>query len=196
MNFKPELVAQMKAILAEKSGKEITDGEAQEALRSLAELAKLGLEMYEEDVRRKKKLEAEPDGFVLSGGAYSCKICGYATEGNWYDKYGISCMACRDARRKRIIPVAAYKSRDNWYAMWELEDTFGVKSATVRKFIRKGKLKVRVVENDRHHAPYYLFMISDNKDFLPKKPKTHAVEEGRSIRLEREAVPSLFIESE
>jgi hypothetical protein len=135
-----------------------------------------------QDQKWKRKLEESPNGFHLTDGTYSCSICGDSITGetSWHDKYGHSCILCRDARRKRIIPVAAYKNRDSWYRMFEFENNWNVKSSTVRKFIQEGKLKARIVRFPNGRPHYYLFMINDNKGFLSLKPKSFYIRTGEN----------------
>ena len=191
MELSEERIEKMKILLEKKSGKEVTRSEAEEGLRNLVNLVELMWDIWRRDEQRKKRLEAEPNGFPLEGG-YSCFICGQSGD-IWYDKYGYSCPPCLAARRKRIIPVEAYRKKDTWYAMWEFDHYFGAKSATVRKFIRNGKLKARIVPDEAGRPHYYLFMIKENAGFLPPKPKSHRVQNGEWISVEYEKGPSPFI---
>jgi hypothetical protein len=192
MELSEKRIEEMKSLLEKKSGKEVAWAEAEESLRSLIGLVELMWDIWRRDEQRKKRLEVEPDGFPLEGG-YSCFICGQSGD-IWYDKYGYSCPLCLAARKKRIIPVEAYRKKESWYAMWELDHYFGAKSATIRKFIRNGKLKVRIVPDDSGRAHYYLFMIKDNVGFLPPKPKSYAVQDGKWISMKYEKVASLFVD--
>lgn len=174
-------------------GKELTLKEAEEALDKLVELAKVLQEIAWEERRRQLKLHDHSEGFHLDDLKYSCGICHATVSGerSWYDKHGISCIACRDARRKKIIPVVAYKNKDSWYAMWEFNHYWNVKPATVRGFVRSGKLKARIVPGSN----FYIFMIKDNKGFLPQKPKSHLVRTSDSyVQVKYEKVKSPFVE--
>lgn len=167
MELSEERIEEMKKLLEKHSGKEVTWAEAEEGLRNLVNLVELMWDIWRRDEKRKKRLEAEPDGFALEG-SYSCFICGH-TGDIWYDKYGYSCPPCLAARKKRIIPVAAYRDRNSWYAMWELEHYLGIKSPTARKMIRQGTLKARVVLGEQKRVHYYLFLVNENVGLLPKK---------------------------
>lgn len=172
-------------------GKELTLKEAEQALDKLVELAKVLQEIAWEDRRRRLRLRDHPEGFHLDDRHYSCQICGDYVSGerSWYDKYGISCIACRDARRKRIIPASAYRDKDSWYSMWEFSYYWNAKAATVRKFVRTGKLKARIVPASNFH----IFMIKDNKGFLPPKPKSQLVKiSDNGFRSEYEKAKSPF----
>jgi hypothetical protein len=174
-------------------GKELTLKEAEEALDKLVELAKVLQDIAWEERCRRSRLRDHPEGFHLEDHEYNCRIC-YAKisgEQSWYDKYGISCIACRDARRKNILPAAAYRDRDSWYSMWEFSHYWNVKPATVRKFMRAGKLKARIVPISSFH----IFMIKDNEGFLPLKPKQLKVRTSNNcIRVGHEKVKSPFAE--
>lgn len=191
MELSEERIEEMKKLLEKHSGKEVTWAEAEESAHNLVNLVQLMWNIWRRDEQRKKRLETEPDGFPLEGG-YSCFICGQSGD-IWYDKYGYSCPPCLAARRKRIIPVGAYRKKDSWYAMWEFDHYFGAKSATVRKFIRNGKLKARIVPDEAGRPHYYLFMIKENAGFLPPKPRSHAVQNGEWMSIEYEKVPSPFV---
>ena len=175
-------------------GKELTSKEAEQALDKLVELAKVLQEIAWEERCRRLKLRDHPEGYHLDDNHYSCHICNAYISGeqSWYDKCGISCIPCRDARRKKIIPTAAYRDRDSWYAMWEFGHYWNVRPATVRKFVRAGKLKARNVPGSKFH----IFMINENRGFLPPKPQKHRVRTSdNSFRVEYEKVKSPFVES-
>ena len=180
-------------IFKRKYGKEYTWNEATEAANNFARFVMLLREIAMEDRRRQLKLRDNPEGFHLNDHQYSCRICGTLVSGeqSWYDLFGISCIACRDARRKRIFPAIAYRSKDSWYSMWEFGYYWNAKPATVRKFVRAGKLKVRIVPGSNFH----IFMIDENKGFLPPKPTHHRVRiSDNSFRVEYEKVRSPFDE--
>ena len=105
---------------------------------------------------------------ILSDGPYSCSICGDSISGetSWHDKYGHSCILCRNARRKRIISPVAYKNRESWYSVSELEIEFKVPRPIITRYIKEGKLKARVVLSLTGRPHYYLFMLKDNKGLL------------------------------
>jgi hypothetical protein len=186
-------IKEFQELFKRKYGKEYSWNEAAEAFNNLIRFVRVLHDIAREDRRRQLKLQDHPEGFYLDDLKYNCGIC-YATvsgERGWYDKYGISCIACRDARKKKIIPVAAYKHKDSWYAMWEFNHYWNVKPATVRRFVRNGKLKVRIVPGSNFH----IFMIKDNKGFLPLKPKRQRIRtRDNSIRVGYEKVKSPFVE--
>lgn len=195
MSLSDERIKEMKELLEKEYKREFTWEEAADSAYRLAGLAEVAWSLYLKEQEWKKKLEESPEGFHLTDGAYSCFICGTSIsgEGSWHDKYGHSCIPCRDARRKRIIPVEAYRNRDSWYRMWEFDYYWDVKSSTVRKFIKQRKLKARIVPDASGRPYHYIFMIRDNSGFLPPKPKSHPVKVGENgFRLEYEKVKSPF----
>lgn len=137
----------------------------------LEQLARFSEEWKKEEEERAKKLEENPNGYHLDGHGYTCFICGQATpEGdNWYDKYGIKCLVCQKAIDEGEIPATLASDKDSWYTKYDLERSFCIKGNTLRKWIRDGIIKPRVVSHYGKGSWYELFMIEDNKDFLPPK---------------------------
>ncbi len=174
-----ERIQEMKDLLEQKKGTEVTWGEASEAAHNLAGLAEIMFESWREDQWRKKKLKESPKGFILEGSGYSCFICGSHTSENenWYDKFGIKCMVCQKAIDKKIIPGSAAKNKESWYSKWDLESRFNINHHALRSFIKKGILKPRIVPGPSGKPHAYLFFIKDNKDTLPPKELT----ESRSV---------------
>jgi hypothetical protein len=138
---------------------------------NLEQLAKFSDEWKEKEKLRDEKLKANPKGFHLEGAGYTCFICGGSTpEGdNWYDEYGIKCLICQKAIDNNEIPGSLAKFKDSWYTKWELERSFGIKSPTLRKWVKEGILKARTVSHYGQGVHTQLFLIKDNKDFLPPK---------------------------
>lgn len=178
-----EHVQEFKRIFKEEYDKELTDAEAREYGGKLVGLFEILHRGVMEEEGWKRRLETEPKGFALSGNGRNCAICGHSTreDTNWYDKWGIKCLTCQSAIDKKLIPGSIARSRDNRYSPYELEDRFGIKTVVQRKWVKEGVLKARIVPtaNDRVH--YYIFLIKDNKDFLPPKKLTdsHLVKEER-----------------
>lgn len=169
-------VERMKKLLKERSGKEVTYQEAEEASNRLANLAELAFDSYKEDQRRLKRLESEPQGYTLEGRGYTCAICHNGTpEGeNWYDKLGIKCRICQDAINKKKIPAFAVKDRDSWYSAYDLESRFNLKTKVRNKWIKEGLLKARTIPGPSGRAHFQLFLIKDNMDFLPPRHLTES----------------------
>jgi hypothetical protein len=141
-------------------------------------LSKVFKEVDEREKAQAKKLKANPKGFHLEG-SYGCAICGQHTpEGdNWYDRYGIKCLVCQKAIDEGEIPAKLAKDKDSWYSKWDLEHNFNLKAPTIGKWIRHGILKSRTVSRYGNGVHVELFLLEDNKDFLPPKK----ILEGRSV---------------
>jgi len=137
----------------------------------LEQMARLGKEFEEEQKARDEKLKANPKGFHLEGAGYKCFICGDSTpEGdNWYDEWGIKCLVCQKAIDEGEIPASLAKEKDSWYSMFDIEYHFEVKSSTLRKWIKQGILKPRTISHYGSGVHTEIFLIEDNKDFLPPK---------------------------
>lgn len=153
----------------------LTDKEGQEFYEmksGLERLGKLMEEFKEQDKARDEKLKANPKGFHLDG-SYTCAICGQHTPpgDNWYDKYGIKCLVCQKAIDEGEIPAKLAKDKDSWYSKWDLESNFNLKAPTISKWVRHGILKSRTISNYGKGVHAEIFLLEDNKDFLPPKKK-------------------------
>jgi len=174
MSLTREEIQEFKDLLEKKTGKEVSWEEATDGAYRLSRLAEILFDSYIEDQRRKKKLEEFPRGFHLEGVGYSCFICGdsISNEETWYDKYGIKCLICQKAIDKKIIPASAAKDRDSWYSKYDLESRFNINHHTLKKFIKQGILKPRIIPNSNGSQHVMIFLIKDNKDTLPSKKLT------------------------
>ena len=169
-------IQEIKDMLEKDSGKEVTWDEAEEAMRNLTGLAEILYDHWVEDQRRKKRLLESPKGFVLDGVGYTCFICGSGTKAgeNWYDKWGIKCTTCQKAIDRKEIPGSLAKFKDSWYSKWELESRFNLKTVALKKWIKEGIIKARTVTGESGRPHVQLFLIKDNKDFLPPKKMTES----------------------
>lgn len=179
-----KLTLMMKEALEKDSGKEVTLEEAEDAARNLTGLAEILLESYFKDKKREERLKEEPKGFPLEGG-YSCLICGEGGSRNggiWYDKWGQKCMVCQRAVDKGDVPGWVAKHRDSWYSKYDLESRFNLKTIALKKWLKEGIIKPRNIlsENGRTHCQ--IFLIYDNKGFLPPKRMT----ESQIVRTEKD----------
>ncbi len=149
----------------------------------LEQLAKLTEEWKEKDKALAERLEANPNGFILEGVGRNCAICGNSSreDGSWYDKWGLKCLVCQKAIDKGEIPASLAKDKDSWYSKWDLEHSFNLKSQTLRKWVKEGIIKARTVSRYGNGVHVELFLLKDNKDFLPPKKlvKSHSVTEER-----------------
>ena len=151
--------------LAEEEGKKY-----QEEKWRLEGLKKFMGEWEEVEKERAEMLKANPKGFHLED-AYSCAICGQAIPrgDNWYDKWGIKCLVCQKAIDNKEIPPAIAKNKNLWYSKYDLESKFGLKTPTLKKWIRDGLIKPRNISHYGEGVHPQIFLLEDNKGFLPPK---------------------------
>ncbi|MVT09517.1 hypothetical protein [Chitinophaga tropicalis] len=170
MEPSPKELQEIKSILEQEHGREFTWEEAEKAFRAIQVLAEIALDAASEEIRRENLFEQSPKGFHLDKTG-SCVICGNVTSGedSWYDKHGLKCMACQAAVDKKIIPVSVIKNRENWYSKYDLEDYFNLKGAMLKKYIKQGLLKERIIPGAGKKIHLQLFLIIDNKETLPPK---------------------------
>jgi hypothetical protein len=149
--------------LTDKEGVEYLDG-----LRRMEELKKVmeGIKAREEE--RKSRLKDNPKGFPLNDGHYSCGMCKHDVPSyeNWYDKYGIKCMACQHALERKTVPLKYFKNTDTWYPMWALKSEFGIHPQTAMKYVRQGKLKVYIIPGENGSPTCYVFPKAENQKIL------------------------------
>lgn len=197
MNLPDQSIKEFQEIYEKEYGKKISWAEASDQANNLLELYKVLMDIELREQRRKLRLKDEPRGFHVDDGTYDCCVCrqGVTGDHSWYDKHGLKCMDCQKALEKHQIPASVCKNKDSWYAMWEFEYYFGVKSATIRKFVRQGKLKMRTVPREGGGTHLELLLIKDNIGVLPDKPKSHLVKtEDGFVHVEYEKVPFPLME--
>ena len=150
----------------------------------LEQMGKFMEEWKEKDKAREDKLKKNPKGFHLEGAGYTCSICRDSTpEGdNWYDKWGIKCLVCQKAIDNKEIPASLAKNKESWYSKYDIERSFNVKSPTLRKWIKEGIIKARTVSRYGEGVHVQLFLIKDNKDFLPPKKLV----ESKSVKVRKD----------
>ncbi len=167
--------------LARKSGKEYTDAEAREAAHNLHRFADLMWKIAKEHTARDRRLKKEPDGFPVDS-TYSCCVCGNSinSETGWYDKYGAKCPLCRKAVADGTIPTFVCTNRDSYLSMWTLTSDLKVRSQTIKKFIKEGKLNARVVLNEQGNPHCYIFLRKENPDLtVPNNPSRKSYDKHR-----------------
>ncbi len=145
-------------------------------------------EWKEKEKLLNERLEKEPKGFHREGAGYTCAIChGSTPEGdNWYDKWGVKCLICQKAIDKGEIPASLAKNKDSWYRKYDFEHYFNVKGQTLNKWVKEGILKARTVSHYGKGVHTQVFLIKDNKDFLPPKnllesKRARVVEDGKEV---------------
>ena len=167
-----KFIEEYKRIYKKEFGKEISDQEALEQGTRLVNFFEILHKINVKEKIRKKKLKQHPKGFHLpESEIYNCCICGDSVQGktSWYDKNGIKCLLCQKALDQGIIPAKVCHDRDIWYAMWQLKDKFGFHYQTVKKMIRLGELKARIVLDNNNKPYFYVFLKEENKDALFNK---------------------------
>ena len=173
-------VKEFQEIYKKEYGKELSWKEATEGAQSLLGLAEIAYNHAEEEYFREQKLKKHPKGFHLDDGkTYSCCICreNISNEQTWWDKRGIKCLHCQQALDKKIIPKSICKNDKSWYAIWEFNHYFNIKAPTIRKFVRQGKLKPRIISNIYDGNHFEIFLIKENEDILPEKPESYMVKD-------------------
>lgn len=183
MQLPEKAIEEFKAIWKKEYDTELSDEDAQKYSYDLMQFTKCLFDMSVTEMKRKDRLKIEPNGFPLDGVGYTCAICKQHTRQNesWYDKYGIKCLKCQNGVNKKQIPASMAKNTEAWYSTYDLESRFNIKAPTVRKWVKAGILKSRAIINDHGGIHVQIFLIKDNKDFLPPKKLTesHCVQEDR-----------------
>lgn len=121
-------------------------------------------QMDQEEKARERRLETEPHGFLVDKGAYSCPLCGHwSSDGVWYDKWGVKCLACQDALNKKIVPGYIFKDYRNERHITgsTLSHRYDIHTSTLRKLIRREKLRVREMP-----IGTLVFLRSENPDII------------------------------
>ena len=169
-----ELRSELKRIMEKERKREVTDSELFEAENWMRGYASLLLDLGVKEAKLQKKLEQNPQGFHLEGKGYSCFICGVSisNEQTWYDKFGIKCLVCQAAINKKIIPATAASNRDHWYNNLDFERSFFINRFGLRRLVKEGLLKPRIVPSESGRTHYQLFFIKDHKGVLPPKKNT------------------------
>lgn len=157
--------------LTDEEGWKYADGK-----RNLEGLSELMNKIQEEEKAREERLKEHPEGFAITRNGGSCPLCGQYEYGQdieyWYDKWGSKCLVCQKAIDRKEIPGSLLKFKDSWYSDWEMKDRFNLKTPTLRKWEKDGVLKARTISRYGKGVQAHLFLIKDNKDFLPPKEFT------------------------
>lgn len=166
MEISQKYLDEFKELYQKKEGREISDSEAYEAASNLIGLVKILVDVSIEQQRRRQRLKKEPEGFLLDG-SYDCSLCHrYPQNERWYDWFGVTCPPCRKAVKDGIVPAFACQHRDSWYATWQLESKFGIKSPTARKLVRHGELIARIVPDENGKPLEYIFLKKENPKLI------------------------------
>src|SRR5690606_35747267 len=76
---------------------------------------------------------------------------------------------CQGAINEKIIPGTVAKDKESWYCKYDLERFFNLKGSLLRRLIKQGILKDRIIPGLTTKVHLQLFLISDNKEVLPPK---------------------------
>lgn len=157
----------------------LTDEEGMEygqGKRNLEEIGKICEEHKKEEQEREERLKEHPEGFAIERRGGTCNLCGHSNYGQeedyWYDKWGIKCLVCQKAIDRKEVPGSLLKFKDSWYSDWELKSRFNVKTPTIRKWTKDGVLKARIISHYGKGTWAQVYLLKDNKDFLPPKKFT------------------------
>jgi hypothetical protein len=170
--------------LCEKRGIQYeTEAELREAAYNLVRFAELAYDVAREEWQRKKRLEKEPKGFAFEGKGRFCGLCGNCViEDMWYDKWGMKCIDCQKALEKKIVPGYVFKDRDKHrhVKLFDITHETGLKTPTIYKLIRQGKLKARIIPHEKYISTF-IFLRSDNPNLASVlKAETGAQSKKRS----------------
>jgi hypothetical protein len=159
-----------KEALEQETDRLLTDHEAKKDKDFIDFMAKMVVDIAFREAAKETKLLDHPKGFHLEGG-HTCTICQQicSDELSWYDQFGVKCTACQAAVDKKIIPPTLCKHPESFYSMFELEHCFNLDSKILRRWIKGGILKARVIPGLTKGVHATLFLIKDNKMFLPPK---------------------------
>ncbi len=170
MSLSEKAIKDFQEVYKKKNGKELPYEEAADATNRLAGLFEILIKSHFEDLKRKEKLKEFPKGYAIEGEGRTCPICGHSMrEKLWYDKYGFKCMICQGSVNRKEIPGSTALNRESWYSKYDLESDFNLKGPKLRSWIKQGIIKARTVTHDGKGCHVQLFLIKDNKDFLPPK---------------------------
>lgn len=163
MKLTPESIKGYKEAHKKGFGEDITLAQAEEYGTRLVSFFALLMKIDHRLKGWEKRLITEPKGFAVQSDGYSCKLCGQSTYGEmWYDDADLKCLICQRAVDQRIVPKYACRKRDSWYDMGELKDKFNLHPSTVRKMIRNGELKGRVIYNQEGNPHIWVFLKKEN----------------------------------
>lgn len=70
---------------------------------------------------------------------------------------------CQKALDQGIITSEICRNSDSWYSTMDLKDKFGFHPQTVKKKIRLGELKARIILNEKKQPYFYVFLKRENK---------------------------------
>jgi protein-arginine kinase activator protein McsA len=149
--------------ICEKEGIEYdTEAEYEEAARNLYQYVKLTYDLAREHFGWEQRLKEDPTGFWLDSEGRTCYVCHTNVQGQiWFDKWGLKCANCQTAFKKKVFPGYILKDKDHSKHITDsqLNWKFGLHNQTIKKLVRLGKLKPRIIPN----GPM-IFLRKENPD--------------------------------
>lgn len=139
-----------------------TEAEYHESANNLVNFVDILIKIDQEEKARERHLEKEPKGFAFESRGRTCSLCGHHVDGEmWYDKWGMKCMDCQQALNKKLVPGYVFKDHKNekHITASQLSWRFKIHIQTIKKLVRQGKLKARVLP----HGPM-VFLRRENRD--------------------------------
>ena len=138
------------------------------------QLTRLLAKMEARDNIRNRRLEKEPNGYILNepDHNYPCYVCSNNTDGKaWWDKWGLKCLDCQKNVDEGVIPPEVAKNKDMWLKDWDFQSDYGVHPATRDKLVRQGFIKARKLKRADGINYFTVYLIDENKEFFDKYPK-------------------------
>ena len=171
MSISDDTVEKFKEIMEKKKDEPISDEEAKEGANNLAGLFDILWESSKRDQQHKRLLKQEPDGFVLEGG-YSCGVCrttDYRGEHTiYFTKWGHLCGECHTALKNETIPVFVALDHESFFRDWQLKSSFKIATPTIRKYIKDGTLKARIIPTKDGKVHEYIFLRKENPALISR----------------------------
>lgn len=165
MTLPQKAVDEYRVIYKKVHGIELDDKQATEYANGTFNFIKIFYDMEIEELKRKHMLKEHPKGYHFDDNKqYSCPLChtSMKNEQIWYDDCGMKCMTCQWNLNKKIIPKSVFKDSDSYWHSWEIEKALSVKSPTVRRLVREGELKARILQYPGGGDYQYIFLKKEN----------------------------------
>ena len=153
-----DMASEIKEI-SRKSGKEMSDEEANDAAFRLNGFAEMVVTVAMRYAKMQGRLRKEPQGFIMEHGA-TCLVCrnGFGAGKGWYDRYEQKCLLCQKAVNDGIVPGYVCKNEYSFYSNGKFE----IKTQRVKKLIKEGQLVARTVLDEAGNVHFYLFLKQEN----------------------------------
>lgn len=165
MQLSEESLKEFKELCAKEGISYKTEAEYRQAAQNLLNFAEVVVDIAHEKLQREKRLKEHPNGFEMEGEGRNCSLCRksvYGEEKIWFDKWGFKCKDCKDAYDKKILPGYVFKDYDNEKHITgsTLSWKFNIRTQTIRKLVRQGKLKAREIPR----SGVLVFLKKENPD--------------------------------